>query len=137
MGLVFKMYDNESKGMKFPMLRWCRINTDLATDCVTPNDHVELGSALIPEMRSLYPEYLTDFNILMCPSDTEAGTQKAAWSCPANDPAAVISPLMVDNKSYNYYSWAIKPQYVLSDTANVNNTQYPLWRCSKRIFSSA
>ncbi len=126
-GLVFKMYDNESKGQKFPMLRWCRIKTDQAMvdcpgGCSTANASVSVGSSLVPEMRSLYPEYLTDYNILMCPSDTEAGTLKEKWSLPSTiDPNMQFVPLAVDNSSYNYYPWAIKPEYVLNSIADLNN----------------
>ena len=55
MGIVFKMYANESKGEKYPMKAF-----HFATF------HAEMGS--------LYPEYLTDLNILLCPSDADKGT---------------------------------------------------------------
>jgi len=54
MGLVFKMYSNESKGQKFP------------TKC--PGFY-----CFSPRMSSMYPEYLTDLNIMLCPSDANKG----------------------------------------------------------------
>jgi len=55
MGIVFKMYSNESKGQKFPTK--------------SPNLYCFSANA-----ASLYPEYLTDLNIWLCPSDGDAGT---------------------------------------------------------------
>ncbi len=58
MGLVFKMYANESKGMKFPRIH--------AWDPATGWDYDYSNS---PYMPSIYPEYLSDVKILICPSD--------------------------------------------------------------------
>jgi prepilin-type N-terminal cleavage/methylation domain-containing protein/prepilin-type processing-associated H-X9-DG protein len=54
-GLVVKMYSNESKGEKFP-----------------PNtpSYAKMG---VPKFTAIYPEYLTDVKIMLCPSDTDAG----------------------------------------------------------------
>ena len=55
-GLVLKMYSNESKGEKFPnSTQWF---------C----DSWREGYGVASEM--VYPEYLTDYNIIMCPSDS-------------------------------------------------------------------
>ncbi len=56
MGLVFKMYANESKGMKFPNMLLEHVRTD---------DFI----ALCPRISSIYPEYMSDPSILICPSD--------------------------------------------------------------------
>lgn len=60
MGLVYKMYSNESKGEKFPP------KVALA----------EAGGELcyMPSPKSIYPEYLTDANAMICPSDPEAAS---------------------------------------------------------------
>lgn len=55
-GLIYKMYANESPGQKFPRMQ---INIDV-------NDP---RLALGPNVPSIYPEYLTDPKILVCPSD--------------------------------------------------------------------
>jgi prepilin-type N-terminal cleavage/methylation domain-containing protein/prepilin-type processing-associated H-X9-DG protein len=54
-GLVMKMYSNESKGEKFPVncAVWGRYGT--------------------PSVASMYPEYLTDMQIMICPSDAQPG----------------------------------------------------------------
>lgn len=57
-GLIFKMYANESKGMKYPHLHaWDPVLFD------------ETDVAAAPFIPSVYPEYLTDPNVLVCPSD--------------------------------------------------------------------
>jgi len=56
MGIVIKMYANESKGQKLPPK--------------TPELY-----CFFALVASMYPEYLTDLNVLVCPSDSEAGIQ--------------------------------------------------------------
>jgi prepilin-type N-terminal cleavage/methylation domain-containing protein/prepilin-type processing-associated H-X9-DG protein len=55
MGIVFKMYANEWDGAFPPKVFWC----DLSDPC------------WMPHPASIYPEYLTDVNTLICPSDPE------------------------------------------------------------------
>ena len=54
-GVIFKMYANEAGG-KFPPLQMI----DKA-----PDYKVDVAAA--PECRAIYPEYLTDVNIVVCP----------------------------------------------------------------------
>jgi prepilin-type N-terminal cleavage/methylation domain-containing protein/prepilin-type processing-associated H-X9-DG protein len=57
MGLVYKMYANESKGAKFP-----------------PKS-VDFGNFLF-SMEETYPEYISDLNVIFCPSDSENNVDK-------------------------------------------------------------
>jgi len=59
-GLIFKMYANESKGEKWPF----------ATIYYDPSTQKSKDSKYIPS--GVYPEYLTDPSILICPSDAQA-----------------------------------------------------------------
>jgi prepilin-type N-terminal cleavage/methylation domain-containing protein/prepilin-type processing-associated H-X9-DG protein len=56
MGLVFKMYAGESRGERYPQMK--------AYQC----DGAIVPFNQIPDMTSLFPEYLTDMNILVSPS---------------------------------------------------------------------
>ena len=58
-GIVFKMYANESKGGKFPVgcAAWARYGA--------------------VSTSAIYPEYLTDLNIMVCPSDAQPGEANA------------------------------------------------------------
>jgi prepilin-type N-terminal cleavage/methylation domain-containing protein/prepilin-type processing-associated H-X9-DG protein len=71
MGLVYKMYANEHDG-KFPPprpLQWPWWNPDAFdfTGCIDPvEDEVGLWGGV--DARTVFPEYLTDYNVLVCPS---------------------------------------------------------------------
>jgi prepilin-type N-terminal cleavage/methylation domain-containing protein/prepilin-type processing-associated H-X9-DG protein len=80
-GLVFKMYANESKGGKYPYT--CQFhqkdanggNIGLNCEAGGPNASFPVTGnaatyyqAFVP---SIYPEYLTDANIYICPSDSD------------------------------------------------------------------
>jgi len=72
MGLVYKMYSNESKGMKWP--RMLGLAYYYADGLAKPSEptYTECNYQDEPEMspdpRAIYPEYLTDYNVMMCPS---------------------------------------------------------------------
>ncbi|MCX5757669.1 MAG: DUF1559 domain-containing protein [Candidatus Hydrogenedentes bacterium] len=85
MGIIFKMYGNENGG-KFPRIHadqsWgdSTTNTLYSDNCepAPPTDHSSTSNnidnpAIAPDSRALYPEFMTDPNILICPSDPEAG----------------------------------------------------------------
>ena len=75
LGLSFKMYANEAKG-SFPNVK--------AANCDgTPT----VGLAATPDMVAVYPEYLSDHNVLICPSAPNAATPLELW-----DQGGTISP---------------------------------------------
>lgn len=57
MGLVLKMYSNESKGGKFPPLHVNFVGGE-------PSD-----IAAAPHISAVYPEYISDPKVFICPSD--------------------------------------------------------------------
>ncbi len=74
-GLVCKMYANESKGEKWPPTK--------AWDCD------EVSGEFVISVISVYPEYLTDPGILLCPSAT-TGNDPAEVFDNADDLAMVV-----------------------------------------------
>ena len=60
MGLVYKMYANEAKGMSFPPMQ---------CEWYPPGTFTTYYIAVGPMVNAIYPEYLTDPSILICPSD--------------------------------------------------------------------
>ena len=75
-GLVFKMYSNESKGERYPALQLTPEDTLFQCDGATTNPppvaQSGVDTALIaagPRVDAIYPEYLTDPAIAICPSD--------------------------------------------------------------------
>ncbi|GMV93129.1 MAG: hypothetical protein AMXMBFR82_29070 [Candidatus Hydrogenedentota bacterium] len=90
MGIVFKMYTNESKGEKFPDVFFkAFLPADLDTDGI--NVGVNFG----PSVPDIYPEYLTDGNVTVCPSDSDGGAWR--WT---GESGHVNQPLAVDGANY-------------------------------------
>jgi prepilin-type N-terminal cleavage/methylation domain-containing protein/prepilin-type processing-associated H-X9-DG protein len=119
MGIVFKMYGNESKGQKFPPLMFETTNyadqlADPTVRCNQPNDfNFVLG---VPE---IYPEYLTDVNVMVCPSDSDAGArlEDGSFNTQGDINQGLDPCRMFQAMSYQYVSWAfyqknfIRPGY--------------------------
>jgi len=77
LGLILKMYANESKGERYPAMQGL---ADYYTDAYAGDLSVVPGGCthgqdepeLSPRIRDIYPEYLTDYNVLVCPSADDA-----------------------------------------------------------------
>ncbi len=106
-GLVFKMYSNESPGEKYPPLQAgvfpYRDNA--------PGDNV-LSFDLGPSLFAIFPEYLTDGQLMLCPSDPEMGRHQADMLDDAGNirldrtypPSKWASTV---DSSYTYVGWAM------------------------------
>ncbi|MGC8844927.1 MAG: type II secretion system protein [Candidatus Hydrogenedens sp.] len=107
MGLVFKMYANEAPGEKFPRVQMRDY----------PGTTIKPQFSLAPDIMSIYPEYLNDAKILVCPSDTD---NKIFFrdECVFNDPtgqliatkypdapAFIYWPFEQAGHSYSYFGW--------------------------------
>jgi len=111
MGIVFKMYANEANG-KFPPK-----TGDLPFEEVWSGDDILpppgcTGSAPAPfgwhfgmaRMASIYPEYLTDLNILLCPSAVSGNDVDYALGIIRDDGSNTCQyDGYVTNPGYNYY----------------------------------
>ena len=92
MGLVFKMYANESDGGLWPPLLH-KITTEQAQNAAYPDlalaNSYSCDQWMDPwlawfdnhlQRSTVYPEYLTDTNVLICPSDSRGGAGiKEGW----------------------------------------------------------
>jgi len=81
LGLILKMYANESKGQKLPPLQGlAEYFTDGSGTPAGSHPVAVAGNPcnyqnepeLCPRIIAIYPEYLTDYNILVCPSAPDA-----------------------------------------------------------------
>jgi len=90
LGLVFKMYSNESKGGQFPRCMFVS-KYDCRKTVVEP--WYFQGS-------DVFPEYLTDANVQICPSDSSGADAEERW---ARD--GTMYPCDFDNVSYWYMGW--------------------------------
>ena len=67
LGLVCKMYANESKGERLPDVN--------IKNVLPPNGNADYSSVKLnfgPYVVQIYPEYLTDATVFQCPSDPDA-----------------------------------------------------------------
>ena len=99
MGIVYKMFANESRGEVYPELS------------------NEAGRLMFPAYaistpQLVYPEYLTDLNVLQCPSDSGAQLLGAN-----NDPV-----LLIDDHSYFYLGYAVTNNEELAAFAEAYKT---------------
>ncbi len=112
MGLVFKMYASESRGEMYPPGKQCHGN-----NCASNVPYQEIWS---PDGPSLYPEYLTDLNVLTCPSDPDAADGiPDSWT----DDAGSVRVCRISPVSYLYWPWAILPRHYLADPADLNSLE--------------
>jgi prepilin-type N-terminal cleavage/methylation domain-containing protein/prepilin-type processing-associated H-X9-DG protein len=61
MGITYKMYANEQQGLFPAKVRLCDFNPDIQAR----------NYAWMPDPLGIYPEYLTDPAVLVCPSDSQ------------------------------------------------------------------
>lgn len=106
LGLVFKMYANESAGQRYPKMKV--LNCD---------DEIQPWNAVF-EPSQVFPEYLTDWNVLICPSNSGGGTALEHWDqgstpSPLWEEIAgftnngVVEPCEINTEPYYYYGYAI------------------------------
>ncbi len=126
MGLMFKMYSNESKGERFPSMAY-RISYQMQTPQPVVTTYLQCGynnpfappsaggdAEFVFDGPAVYPEYLTDVNVLVCPSDSSA---KAAvnpttgfWYNQVElglGNQGVVDPCAFTAESYMYVAWAL------------------------------
>lgn len=90
LGIVFKMYAGESKGGMYPDQRHGGGNCPV------------MGFEAMFEGQQVYPEYLTDVNVLFCPSST--GNESLVIVDPDTGEVNVCN---IGAQDYLYMSWAI------------------------------
>lgn len=110
MGIVFKMYSNESQGAKWPRMQGLNIfyahgiqETALGTD-IDGNpceDDINFDANFTFNSEDVYPEYLTDWGVNQCPSDPDTDLVLIREGClyaghPTNG-----------DESYLYFGWLI------------------------------
>jgi prepilin-type N-terminal cleavage/methylation domain-containing protein/prepilin-type processing-associated H-X9-DG protein len=129
-GLIYKMYSNESKGQLWPSIQTGPTNPPSCGNALADVQFIAAG----PKVSSIYPEYLTDPSIAVCPSDaTDAvsyvmGDTRQFVGCAGTHGAMVASgsngvPDLADDParmdaSYAYFGWVFDN---LGDTAALSN----------------
>lgn len=107
MGLVFKMYANESKGNKFPPRKVWKCNSTLSTDTIFDG-------------ASVIPEYLADANVVWCPSfPTETSAQDRYDRARGNN-NGLVEPCELTKEPYEYTGWMVMDAVNILGLAKVN-----------------
>lgn len=144
LGLVFKMYANESSGQKFPAMAdgfsyeardlnpadpaakvdYSNYESPVNGECFyrnpfepTPGSGGQGAVAFGMDTPAVYPEYLSDPSVLLCPSDSEPDTalgdgdglwynQDVLISTGAHE----LDPCAFTPESYIYMAWALSDQ---------------------------
>jgi len=106
MGLIFKMYSGESNGGRFPRMLglayYYADNVTMPSGCNT-QDEPEYA----PNPLAIYPEYLTDWKVMMCPSapDFSEGPERMLSIISPGCPYAGYPDNPSD--SYVYFGWLV------------------------------
>lgn len=93
MGLALTMYANESRGERYPTRLIHNIFGDLS------NEHIFDGP-------SVYPEYLSDLEVVWCPSEPR-GTALSRYDGDKGNNNGIIEPAELARGPYDYTGWLI------------------------------
>ena len=95
MGVTFKMYANESEGEKFPRRK--------TFEC----DEVTLSDTMIFDGTLLIPEYLTDVNVVWCPSWAPQPDALARYDEAKGNADGIVQPCELVKEPFDYTGWLI------------------------------
>jgi len=108
-GLSLKMYANEWNGRFPPMKIWNIDDDDDDTDVI-----LQTGTDFIFDCQGMYPEYLSEWKVLLCPSDSMWNASGSGQNVPERwwyagnvNPSlrGRIDPRRIDSTSYVYIGW--------------------------------
>ncbi len=121
LGLMLKMYANESQGEAYPTQhKWNYSNSEMRC---TPEQALEQTF----DGPSTYPEYLTDVNIMACPSDLDFDDIGNGEFSPNDDPDLPIEPCTFENKSYLYFAWVLNDDLMFNDGKDINDLTFDVF----------
>jgi len=113
LGIVLKMYANESRGERYPRVHGDQIFGTVANAVGCDLNSIQSNTAFAPDIRALFPEYLTDVNALICPSDPTAGNDNPLLVVKddGSNTCQYVGQVTNADESYNYLGF-------LMDAAN-------------------
>lgn len=150
LGLVCKMYANESKGQSWPSrFYWdvpsydCLLGDNAAIKAGGPVANVNPVYAMLPlgiawgdypgiRGADIYPEYLSDVNVLQCPSDSKENglvnpkSGEPMFDIPCNDAQDQLGSAMA-GQSYAYYGYLYDKAKVEDTTFGAISGTWPGW----------
>jgi len=119
LGLTLKMYANEAKGELMPSMK--------VLNCL---DEAQAWNATL-NAASLYPEYLSDYNAMVCPSSSGGGNAIEVWDegntpcllwvdTPGFSNNGIVEACELTAEPYYYYGWALS-DVMFPSTADFSN----------------
>lgn len=145
-GLALKMYSNESRGEKFPPIQGkgfylteaipgvSAVPVDLTDDSNYDGCNYQNGPDFAFDSRAMYPEYVTDWAILQCPSDFDRAEGVVDHLEIVNERSSNGTPCPYaglgdgHGDSYIYNGWVL-------DKSNTGDPTVPFPNGSGRIFN--
>ena len=130
MGIVFKMYSGESRD-RYPQIHgdqpW---GNSLPASC----ENGQNRASLAPKGASIYPEYLSDWNVLICPSDPTAGDEgvMVVTSAPSQS-CFYEGQASRPDASYLYYGYLIDKTAEGAPTIDVGTFGLPPGQVSSQM----
>lgn len=135
LGLVCKMYNNESKGQLFPTLMTIGCGVNIYTGAPDPGSTTSpmWRASFALGMNQVYPEYLSDASVTLCPSDPEGANVaqqyndadyalnvhvgNGVYQNTSGAPNEDFFPCELDSNrsSYCYMGWAFKVAGITDD----------------------
>lgn len=114
LGLSFKMYANESVGQTFPPFHYA--------DEGAPGVCDSIGLGFMWQGDQLYPEYLTDLAVNICPSDADGIDRFEGGRWHQNgDLNLPINACRVDSLSYIYAPWVFNDDDIMMTGIDKND----------------
>lgn len=116
LGLALRLYAKEHPAGRFPYQQV--VNCDREIQATSSMFNASL----------MYPDYLSDWNVLLCPSAHNVGNAIAEWDTPEPRSEASefagngqVEPCEIDQSSYAYTAWAISPNAIREQIRTVGD----------------
>jgi prepilin-type N-terminal cleavage/methylation domain-containing protein/prepilin-type processing-associated H-X9-DG protein len=100
LGVVFKMYANEARGGKFPPRK--------TYNCPDPTTGwSDLSDTMIFDGEAIIPEYLSDVNLVWCPSWAGQADALERYDASKGNDNGRVEPCELVKEPYDYTGWMI------------------------------
>ncbi|MBI2432501.1 MAG: DUF1559 domain-containing protein [Candidatus Hydrogenedentes bacterium] len=106
-GIVFKMYSGESRGEKYPPMQGVDVFFQEGVNNSQNDCNMSEDADFCPDPLAIFPDYLTDWAVGLCPSNGDAGEGFEGVLAVINQGcnfAGIASDL---DDSYIYFGWLI------------------------------
>ncbi len=116
LGLALRLYAKENPAGRFPYQQVVNCDGEI------------LASSSMFNTSLMYPDYLTDWNVLLCPSANTVGDAVSEWDTPSAGATSSefagngrVEPCEVTESSYAYTAWAISPNAIREQIRTVGD----------------